>query len=123
MYPLVSRVSRCLSISPTISRRLATTVSQKRMPKEEGSISSIFTTLSPGEESIALPDRFTELKRDIFKDELVESWRQVLSELEGTVSEIKEKGNSVSTLYSVGPLLSSASIHSRSSLPNSVMMK
>ncbi|EKM81233.1 hypothetical protein AGABI1DRAFT_56665 [Agaricus bisporus var. burnettii JB137-S8] len=70
------------------------------MPKEEGSISSIFTTLSPGEESIALPDRFTELKRDIFKDELVESWRQVLSELEGTVSEIKEKGNSLITKLS-----------------------
>ncbi|KAF9446150.1 DUF1479-domain-containing protein [Macrolepiota fuliginosa MF-IS2] len=69
-------------------------------PKEEGSISSIFTTLTPGEEPTALPDRFSALKKDIFKEELVETWRQVLSELEGTVGEIVEKGNKLITKVS-----------------------
>jgi hypothetical protein len=104
MYSLVSRGNRCRVLSPVISRHLATTISQRRLPREEGSISSIFTTLTPGEGQTVLPARFTELKRDIFKDELVETWRQVLNELESTVGEIVEKGNGVSTF--VGPSLS-----------------
>jgi hypothetical protein len=81
---------------PALTRRLATVAQIKRKPKEEGSISSIFTTLAPGEEHAALPGRFSVLKKEIFKDELVESWRQVLTELEGTVPDIMERGSGVS---------------------------
>jgi hypothetical protein len=109
MYSLVSLGNRRLFVAPTISRHLATTISQRRLPREEGSISSIFTTLTPGGEQTALPARFTELKKNIFNDELVESWRQVLTELESTVGEIVEKGNGVSAISE--PLLSSASIY------------
>ncbi len=92
MYSL-ARYARCAP--PGFSRRLATAVSNKRKPKEEGSIAAIFTTLTPGGEQAALPDRFAALKKDIFKEELVETWRQVLSELESTVGEIIDKGNGV----------------------------
>jgi hypothetical protein len=94
MYSLTRHAARFAS--PALSRRLATSVSTQRKPKEEGSISSIFTTLTPGEAHAALPDQFRVLKKEIFRDELVESWRQVLIELESTVEEIIQKGNKVS---------------------------
>lgn len=93
MYPLTRHIRRA---SPALSRQLATVVTTKRKPKEEGTITSVFTTLTPNEDRAALPDRFAALKKEIFRDELVESWRQVLSELESTVGEIVEKGNRVS---------------------------
>lgn len=92
MYSLARCVRRA---PPRVSRHLATAVSTKRKPKEEGSIAAIFTTLTPGGEQAALPDRFSTLKKDIFKEELVETWRQVLNELESTVEEIVENGNGV----------------------------
>lgn len=90
-------LARCARRTPPrLSRHLATAVSTKRKPKEEGSIAAIFTTLTPGEEQAALPERFSTLKKNIFKEELVETWRQVITELESTVGEILEKGNGVS---------------------------
>ncbi|KAF5355130.1 hypothetical protein D9756_005570 [Leucocoprinus leucothites] len=97
MYSLSRHIRRA---SPILSRRLATAAPVKRQPKDEGTISAIFTTLTPGEEHAALPDRFATLKKEIFKDEMVESWREVLSELEGTVAEIMEKGNTLVTRVS-----------------------
>ena len=92
MYSFAQRIRR---VPPGFFRRLATVAPSKRQTKDGGTISDIFTTLKPGEEQAALPDRFSTLKKDIFRDELVESWRQVLAELEGTVAEITEKGNNV----------------------------
>jgi len=91
MYSFAQHIRR----APGFLRRLATVAPSKRQAREGGTISDIFTTLKPGEEHAALPDRFSALKKDIFKDELVESWRQVLTELEGTVAEITEKKNNV----------------------------
>ena len=67
----------------------------RRAPKEEGSIAAIFTSLT-GEEHNVLPERFTSLKRDIFHEGLVESWREVLAELGPAVEEISTVGSDVS---------------------------
>lgn len=67
----------------------------RRAPKEEGSIAAIFTSLT-GEEHSVLPERFTSLKRDIFHEGLVESWREVLAELGPAVEEISTLGSDVS---------------------------
>jgi len=67
----------------------------RRAPKEEGSIAAIFTTLT-GEEHSVLPERFTSLKRDVFHEGLVESWREVLAELGPAVEEISTLGSDVS---------------------------
>ena len=61
--------------------------------KEEGSIASVFSSLSGG--TPALPPRFTDLKKDIWTDSLSQSWREVCDELRGVVEEIAERGNDV----------------------------
>ncbi|KAF8627751.1 hypothetical protein AX17_006118 [Amanita inopinata Kibby_2008] len=102
MHSLRSRTSSLVKTSkytrtlPRI-RCLATPANPaqtRRAPKEEGSISSLFTSLT-GEEASALPGRFADLKKNLWKDSLVESWRQVLCELEGVVQEIAERGTSM----------------------------
>ncbi|TFK45112.1 hypothetical protein BDQ12DRAFT_695360 [Crucibulum laeve] len=64
----------------------------RRLPKEEGSIADIFTSLTD-EEHNALPERFSDLKKEMWKDSLVESWREVLKELETTVEEVATRGS------------------------------
>ncbi|KAF8161499.1 hypothetical protein B0H34DRAFT_654175 [Crassisporium funariophilum] len=66
--------------------------SSTRAPKDEGSIAGIFTSLT-GEEHNTLPDRFSDVKKALWKDNLVESWREVLAELETAVEGIAAKGN------------------------------
>lgn len=66
-----------------------------REQKEEGSIASVFTSLS-GDAVKALPGRFADLKKEIWKDSLVQSWREVLAELETAVDEVAAKGPAVS---------------------------
>ena len=61
--------------------------------KEEGSIASVFSSLSGG--TPALPPRFTDLKKDIWADSLSQSWREVCDELRGVVEEIAERGTDV----------------------------
>ncbi|RDB20698.1 Uncharacterized protein YbiU [Hypsizygus marmoreus] len=63
-----------------------------RPPKEEGSISSIFTSLT-GETPAVLPPRFSTLKKEIWRDEMIESWREVLNELEEAVEEVSSRGS------------------------------
>jgi acyl carrier protein phosphodiesterase len=58
-----------------------------RAQKEEGSISSLFASLS-GEASSVFPARFLDLKRVLWRDEMVQSWREVLADLEAAVEEI-----------------------------------
>jgi hypothetical protein len=62
-----------------------------RRQKKEGSIASVFTVLS-GETVQPLPSRFADLKKEIWKDGLVQSWREVLAELETAVDEVSAKG-------------------------------
>ncbi|KAK2467413.1 hypothetical protein APHAL10511_000648 [Amanita phalloides] len=65
-----------------------------RQPKSEGTIAAIFTSLS-GEEGSQLPIRFSDLKKSLWKDELVESWRQLLQELEEKIALINERGTEI----------------------------
>ncbi|KDQ56262.1 hypothetical protein JAAARDRAFT_70590 [Jaapia argillacea MUCL 33604] len=65
-----------------------------RSPKASiTNVISSFQSNSPAAEPF--PARFSALKKQIWKDGLVETWRQVLAELEGAVEEIKEKGSEI----------------------------
>jgi acyl carrier protein phosphodiesterase len=76
----------------------ASSYTSTRKPKEEGSIASVFSSLSGS--APALPTRFADLKKDIWQDSLVQSWREVLDELYGAVEEIAESGIDVLKLAS-----------------------
>ncbi|KAF9479392.1 DUF1479-domain-containing protein [Pholiota conissans] len=71
-----------------------TTATATRTAKSEGSIADIFTSLT-NEEHTALPDRFIDLKKELWKDSLVESWRQVLEALGPAIEEIEFKGSDI----------------------------
>lgn len=75
-------------------RCLATVAPASRKPKAEGSIAGVFSSLS-GELSQPLPARFSDLKKELFTDALVESWREVLEELEDAVEKVATKGSEV----------------------------
>ncbi|KAI0260969.1 hypothetical protein BC834DRAFT_925695 [Gloeopeniophorella convolvens] len=70
------------------------TISPARKQKEEGSIASVFTSLSGGAEA-ALPARFSELKKSIWNDALVQSWREVVEELRVATKEVAAKGTDI----------------------------
>ncbi|PPQ78587.1 hypothetical protein CVT25_010563 [Psilocybe cyanescens] len=72
----------------------STSTSSTRTPKGEGSIADIFTSLT-GEAHNVLPDRFAGLKKELWKDSLVESWREVLEALPEAVQEIEAKGSKI----------------------------
>ena len=81
-------------------RRMATAAPAvaSRKPKAEGSIADVFTSLS-GEISQPLPARFSDLKKELFTEALVESWREVLAELNVAVEEVAAKGSDVRTIH------------------------
>ncbi|KAK4330588.1 DUF1479 domain protein [Rhodotorula toruloides] len=62
--------------------------------KDEGSIASVFSSLG-GDAFVPLEPRFGELKKALWTDGLIESWRTVLSALEERTEEIKEKGTQI----------------------------
>jgi hypothetical protein len=64
-----------------------------RKPKEEGSIASVFSSLSGTPP--ALPIRFVDLKKEIWRDALMQSWREVLNELDGAIEEVAARGADV----------------------------
>ena len=78
-------------------RILATAASASRAARKEGSIADIFTSLTD-ESHVALPDRFVDVKRALWNDGLVESWKQVLEALEPAVENIVAKGSDVWSL-------------------------
>lgn len=67
-----------------------------RKPKEDGSIASVFTSLSGS--APALPTRFSDLKKEIWRDVLVQSWREVLHELKGPIEKVAARGADVRQL-------------------------
>lgn len=69
-----------------------------RAARKEGSIADIFTSLTD-ESHISLPERFVDVKRGLWNDGLVESWRQVLEALEPAVENISAKGTDVWLLF------------------------
>jgi hypothetical protein len=66
-----------------------------RRQKGEGDISVVFTSLRPSDPANAFPPRFAELKRTIWNDGLVQSWKEVLEALEAETARIAEQGETV----------------------------
>ena len=62
-------------------------------PKEEGSIASVFSSISGG--GPELPTRFSALKKEIWREALTQSWRDILDELKGSIEEIATRGADV----------------------------
>ena len=71
----------------------STTYIPARKPKEEGSIASVFSSLSGS--APALPARFSDLKKGIWKDALIQSWIEVLKELECSIEKVVARGADV----------------------------
>ncbi|KAF9031696.1 DUF1479-domain-containing protein [Hymenopellis radicata] len=76
-----------------LSRSITSGASRKRKP--EGSIAAIFTSLDANKPADSLPDRFGQLKRDIFRESLVQSWREVVAELEAVTDKVVAKGSEI----------------------------
>lgn len=72
----------------------AYTFSRERAAKDEGDITSVF--LSSTENKPPLPARFSDLKKELWKDSFVESWHGVLEALREKTGEVARKGSSVS---------------------------
>lgn len=66
-----------------------------RQQKVEGDISAVFTSLRPSDHANVFPPRFAELKRTIWNDALVQSWKEVLEALEVETARIAEQGEKV----------------------------
>ncbi|CAL1711617.1 unnamed protein product [Somion occarium] len=63
----------------------------RRTPKKEGTIADVFDlTGAP-----PLPQRFSDLKKEIYHDGIIQSWREVLDELKVTTEEIASEGGRV----------------------------
>ncbi len=83
----------------SLSRSVATVASRK--PKAEGSIAAIFTSLDANKSADSLPERFGQLKRDISRESLVQSWREVVAELEAVTDKVVAKGSEVGVVLSI----------------------
>ena len=94
---------RSLHYTVTLKNRAKThadSTATTRKQKESGTIAAIFTSLS-GSEASQLPARFSDLKKSLWRDSLVESWRQVLKELDERVAVITERGTEVRSRLSM----------------------
>ncbi|TIB97393.1 DUF1479-domain-containing protein [Wallemia mellicola] len=89
IFSLGESISANLSIS-TRSRCLATKVAPKE--KDEGSIADVFASLS-GDKAVELPQRFSDLKKEIWRDSIIETWRDVLAKLKPEVEEVAAIGS------------------------------
>ena len=77
-----------------------------RKQKAEGSIADVFTSLT-GEKTPPLPPRFADLKKALWKESLVQSWREVLSELQVTVQRVSLEGGNVTVYFMINVLVNS----------------
>jgi hypothetical protein len=74
-----------------------TYVPRKRLPKEEGDISSVFASLT-GDTAQELPPHFSQLKRQIIGehgDAILASWKRLIPVVEAKVREANERGPSI----------------------------
>lgn len=89
------RAGKCAGIP---RRLLATETSPlTRKDKQEGDISSVFSTFS-GKKSAPLPDRFRELKRNLttgFEEDIQKSWDDLVETLKVRTEEVASKRESV----------------------------
>ncbi|KAH8829149.1 hypothetical protein DL96DRAFT_1596877 [Flagelloscypha sp. PMI_526] len=73
-------------------------------------ISDIFTSLSDtGGQGPVLPDRFTQLKKDIFREELIQCWKDIVDELEVTTNKVITAGSNMIPRYSYDEIRSGLS--------------
>lgn len=63
-----------------------------RTPKREGTIEDVFSFT---EKDSPLPQRFSDLKREIFRPQLIKSWGEVLSELKVVTKQVASEGPKV----------------------------
>ncbi len=82
----------------------------RRPSKKEGTIEEVFTKLTT--EGPPLPPRFADLKKEIVrenamnnKEAIVQSWRAVLTELEGAMEEIAGRRNEVRILIEISAMV------------------
>ncbi|KAF5363209.1 hypothetical protein D9758_008377 [Tetrapyrgos nigripes] len=61
--------------------------------KAEGTIASAFASLEA--DNFVLPPRFKELKKEIWKENLVQAWKEILEELELRTNEIISQGGQI----------------------------
>ncbi|KAJ7625588.1 DUF1479-domain-containing protein [Roridomyces roridus] len=78
-----------------MSSMAAMAAAGRRQQKNEGDISAVFTSLRPDDPQTILPPRFAELKRELWQERLVQSWKEVLNELEVETKRIEEKGEGI----------------------------
>jgi hypothetical protein len=89
---MLPRTNRLVAPS-TLRCMTASNYAPIRKPKKEGSIATIFSSLSGA--APPLPTRFADLKKEIWRDTLLQSWREILKELYVAVEEVAEKGADV----------------------------
>lgn len=58
----------------------------------EGTIEGIFSSFH---ESPPFPERFADIKKELWTENLIESWREVLRELEGVTGDVIAHGSQV----------------------------
>jgi hypothetical protein len=71
-------------------------MSASRQQKKEGDISAVFSSLRPDDPANVFPARFSDLKREMWKDSLAQSWKEVLEELETVTERVVQLGEGVS---------------------------
>ncbi|KAG7091217.1 hypothetical protein E1B28_010268 [Marasmius oreades] len=74
-----------------LQQRFATMESINMAQKKEGDISSVFSSLGRTEE--VFPERFAQLKKDLWNDKLAQSWTEIVTELEVKAEEIASQGS------------------------------
>jgi hypothetical protein len=62
------------------------------MQRSEGTIEDIFTSFHTAP---PFPPRFADLKKDIWSDQLIESWREILAQLEEVTGRVIAQGSQV----------------------------
>jgi acyl carrier protein phosphodiesterase len=93
LYPHLRSASLPCTYRPTALRTRTLAHASTRKPKEEGSIASVFSSLSGSDP--ALPARFSDLKKEIWREFLVKSWREVLDELKISIEQVAQRGADV----------------------------
>lgn len=79
-------------IAPTTSDTFVP-LKTTRAPKKSGTIEDIFS--SSLSETPALPQRFSDLKKSLYRENLVASWNEVLEELKVVTDEVASLGQEV----------------------------
>ncbi|KAJ7656448.1 hypothetical protein DFH06DRAFT_471627 [Mycena polygramma] len=83
------------SLYRTMMSSSSESASSPRGQKREGDISAVFASLRPSDSADVFPPRFAELKRTMWNEGLVQSWKEVLDALQVETARIAELGEKV----------------------------